>query len=196
MGGYHLGPYPTPPPKTPADPFSRDRRPGEGRFHMIRRGFPQPCHGEGAGAPKEPTDLHLLFNLYLQTLRSHVVPETLDGVICSPSRFLHSGKGRDGGHCRALPQPTLSLSKLCNETSLSLSPPLSPGPAKSGVQGPTRPPLAHGLGGSQGLTRAGSHRAPVWTVGQRCPPGTWVEAHVSCPCQPALGSSLQRGLEW
>ena len=66
--------------------------------------------------------MHLLFNLYLQTLRSHVVPETLDSVICSPSRFPHSGKGRDGGHCRALPHPTLSRPKLCNETSLSLSP--------------------------------------------------------------------------
>lgn len=28
--------------------------------------------------------MHLVFNLYLQTLRLDEVPETLDGVICSP----------------------------------------------------------------------------------------------------------------
>lgn len=69
-----------------------------------------PNHAVGGALPlpqRRPQTWHLLFNLYLQTLRSDVVPETLGGVVCCPcSSGLLLGLGRDGCHRPTSAHPT------------------------------------------------------------------------------------------
>lgn len=106
-----------------ADPLSSAGRRVLWGLTSGRRPFPRghrgtPSHALGMGLPlpqRRPQTRHLLFNLYLQTLRSDEVPETLDGVICSPCPPTHFW-GWEGMIVTARPlrHPSPPPPQLCN----------------------------------------------------------------------------------